>query len=216
MKSPETKPAADGMMCPCCAEALNQVQVKKPFLSFIFGSPKVLCPKCGRNCELGETRIMAQSFEHWADQLRHQVEASVSYLPAMTREECFAVLNPKHFDDDVHQLHRLRDLLHYATEVFKPVLRDRALGHQDCELLISPQQQQGIAKGLNIYGHCGFERSTEAWTLLITRLGPKEFLTYLTISGARANLTTILETPGAVSIWPGAGAPAPRHDPRRN
>ncbi len=163
---------------------------------------------------------MADSFQYWMGQLSHQVEASLSYLPAMTREECFAVLDPKHFDDDIHHVHSLRDLMQYLALVFKPVLRDRSLGHEDCELLLSPFHHHAVAKGLSIYGHCSHEHNTEAWTLLITRLGSKEFLICLTASTPKVDISSILESQGAVSIWPtsrvAAPPPAVPHEPRRN
>jgi hypothetical protein len=133
----------------------------------------------------------------------------------MTREECFAVLNPKHFDDNIHHAHHLADMEKYIAQVFKPVLRDRALGHDDCELLLTPFQHHGVAKALNIYGHCGHEHNTEAWTLLITRLGSKEFLTCLTASSPTTDIGSVLDTQGTVSIWPTsrvAAPPSPPHE----
>ena len=214
MKPPEKKPRI-AMMCPSCAGALDNAHAKKPFLPFLFKPSKIRCPHCGRNSEYKETNIMAESYQHWQEQLRHQVEASLSYLPTMTREECFAVLNPKHFDDNIHHAHHLADLEKYITQVFKPVLRDRALGHDDCELLLTPFQHHGVAKALNIYGHCGHEHNTEAWTLLITRLGSKEFLTCLTASSPTTDIGSVLDTQGTVSIWPTsrvAAPPAPPHE----
>ncbi|MGC8624218.1 MAG: hypothetical protein ACP5VQ_02995, partial [Phycisphaerae bacterium] len=201
---PADKKSSIVLRCPACAEVLDHTQIKKPFLPFLFHPGKIRCPACGHFSEYKEAQIMAESFQHWTEQLRHQVEASLSYLPVMTREECFAVLNPKHFDDDIHHVHQQRDLIKYLTQVFKPVLRDRALGHEDCELLLSPHAHHGVAKGLNIYGHCGHDHSSEAWTLLITRFGSKEFLTCVTTSIPKADLTSIMEIQGAVSIWPTA------------
>ena len=203
MSSQENRPNVV-MMCPSCAEAMDHTHIKKPFLSFFFHSAKICCPNCGHESEVKESQIMAQSYEHWMEQLRLQVDASLSYLPIMTRDECAEVLNPKHFDDDIHHLHHRSDLFKYINRVFKPVLRDRSHVHEDCDLLLSPHIHHGVAKGLDIYGHCGHEHSAEAWTLLITRLGYKEFLTSLTTTQPKDDLTALLETQGAVSIWPTA------------
>lgn len=192
------------MMCPSCAEALDHTHIKKPFLSFLFRPAKIYCPNCRHPSEPKEAEIMAQSYEHWMEQLRLQIEASLSYLPTMTRDECAEVLNPKHFDDDIHHLHHRSDLFKYINRVFKPVLRDRSHGYEDCDLLLSPHIHHGVAKGLDIYGHCGHEHNAEAWTLLITRLGYKDFLTSLTTTKPRDDLIALLETQGAVSIWPTA------------
>ena len=201
---PPVKNSPIVLMCPGCAEALDHTQIKKPFLPFLFHPAKIRCPHCGHFSEYKEAQIMAESFQHWTEQLRHQVEASLSYLPVMTREECFEVLNPKHFDDDIHHVHHQRDMIKYLIQIFKQVLRDRSLGNEDCELLLSPHAHHGVAKALNIYGHCGQNQAHTAWTLLITRLGSKEFLTCVTTNIPKADLTSMLEMEGTVSIWPTA------------
>ena len=125
---------------------------------------------------------MGTAYACWCDQFASQLEASLGYLPELTREECFAVLNPRHFDDEVHSHLKFKALMRYSCQVFRPVLRDKALGFEDASLSMGPIKHQGIAKALGIFGHCGHHQhshDSETWTLLITRLGNKAYMTYL-------------------------------------
>ncbi len=181
------------MLCPACAGSLEVAQSRFAFLPFR-KSREIRCGHCGKTTAIIQAKVMGEAFTYWCDQFAHQVEASLAYLPELTREECFTVLNPRHFDDEVHAHIKFKVLLHYLCQVFRPVLRDKSLGFEDASLSIGPIKHNGIPKALGIFGHCGHHQhshDSEAWTLLITRLGNKGFLTYLMSSSPHHNGITI-------------------------
>jgi|GEM_PF-3390761 len=169
------------LMCPTCATHLDPPHGLAALVKKLQRA-HLKCHKCGRNAHPKDAQIMSTSFQHWFGQFRLQLEAAVGYLPHLERAAAIEVLKPRHFDDDIHHLHTFRELLDYAGEVYRPVFRDRALGYDDAELSISPLNREGsnVAMGLRIYGHCGRNHEQDAWTLLITRYGPRGFMTYLT------------------------------------
>ncbi|MGC8560578.1 MAG: hypothetical protein ACP5O1_07850 [Phycisphaerae bacterium] len=169
------------LMCPTCATHIDSPHGLSALVSKIQRA-HVRCHKCGRTTHPKDAQIMSTSYQHWFGQFRLQLEAAVGYLPHLELKPAVEVLKPKHFDDDVHHLHTFRELLDYTSEVFRPVFRDRALGYDDAELTISPLNREGsnVAMGLRLYGHCGHNHEQDSWTLLITRYGPRGFMTYLT------------------------------------
>ncbi len=181
------------MLCPACAGPLEKPQSGFSFLPFR-KARQIRCGHCGKVTAAIQAKVMAESFAYWCDQFSRQVESSIGYLPELTREECFAVLNPRHFDDEVHSHIKFKVLLNYLCQVFRPVLRDKALGFEDAALSMGPIKHNGIPKSLGIFGHCGHHpqsHDSEAWTLLITRLGNKGFLTYLMSASPHHNNITI-------------------------
>ncbi len=186
------------LMCPACATHIDAPHGLAAVLVMLQRA-HLKCRKCGRNSHPKDAQIMSDSYNHWFGQFRLQIEAAMGYLPHLERGPAIEVLKPRHFDDDIHHLHTFRELLRYTEEVFRPVFRDRALGYDDAELLISPLNKDGsnVAMGLSLSGHCGHNHEQDCWTLLIARYGPKGFMTYLTVGHSKHPLS---EPPRSVSL----------------
>jgi hypothetical protein len=172
------------LLCPACASPL-EFQARKLGPWKFYTPRQRVCGQCGFRTDACSALKMGHAFGSRFDQLHAQLSATLNYVPQLPYQEAVRVLNPSHFDDDIHQLNRYRDLLHYCAHLYRPVLRDLALSIPDTQLDMAPIKHQDVIKALALYGHSGSHPDTESWTLLVARVLPKGFFTYLWTGEAR-------------------------------
>ncbi len=172
------------LLCPACASPL-EFKIRKIGPWRFYTPRQRVCVQCGFRSDACSAVKMGHAFGTRFDQLHAQLSATLNYVPQLPYQEAVRVLNPSHFDDDIHQLDRYRDLLHYCAHLYKPVLRDLALAIPGTQLDIAPIKHQDKIKALALYGHSGSHPDTESWTLLVARVTPKGFFTYLWTGEAR-------------------------------
>ena len=196
---------ASPMLCPSCASPIAfQGHKLGPFH---FGEERTHpCGYCGRLIGRKEATLMGETFGYWFDHFRHQLHDTLVYLPALPHTEAVEVLDIRQFDDEIHQLHSAEELVHYAAHVYRPVLRDKALGLTDAELILAPLRHKAALKAAAVYGHTGGKRHSEAWVLLIVRLDRGELLTHLAATAATGLASVIKNHYAHLELAPLTGA----------
>lgn len=139
-----------------------------------FLKAQVKCARCGRSMKSSDAQVMGETFGAAVLQLHQILRQQVHSAPVLNPTQAQAALADVNSTGAAHRIHGDEEICCLAVKVFRMALRHEAIGNQGVitvSLLTGPENSQVVKiHAPNLGGE------STATTLLVARVGPKDFL----------------------------------------